>query len=67
MKIFNVKEFYFIEKICIFRSFCYQASQQTTDEDEQRTIASEITEQSELNEPIDDLVNSNQIINLEIY
>ncbi len=67
MKIFNVKKFYFIEKFYIFGSFCYQASHQTTDEDEQRTIASEITEQSELNEPIDDLVNSNQITSFEIY
>ncbi len=42
-------------------SFCDTASQQTTDDDEQRTIA------SELNEPIDDLVNSYAMINLEIY
>jgi hypothetical protein len=67
MKIFNVKKFYFIEKFYIFGSFCYQASQQTTDEDEQRTIASEITEQSELNEPIDDPVNSNQMKDVHIY
>lgn len=42
-------------------SFCDTASQQTNDDDEQRTIA------SELNEPIDDLVNSYAMINLEIY
>jgi hypothetical protein len=29
----------------------------TVEEDEQRTVASDITESSELNEPIDDLVN----------
>lgn len=31
----------------------------STDDDEQRTIASDVTEQSELNEPIDDPVKVN--------
>jgi len=54
---------FYWKKICIL---CYKASQQTVDEDEQQTLASDVTEQSELNEPIDDLVNSYQINILKI-
>jgi hypothetical protein len=46
--------------------FCGVAPQQIDDEDDRRTTASEMTEQSELNEPMNDLVNFNQMNNLKI-
>jgi len=48
-------------------SFWYKASEQTVVEDVRQTIASDITEQSELNEPFDDPVNSNQMKAVYIY
>jgi hypothetical protein len=47
--------------------FWFKASEQTVVDDERQTIASDITEQSELNEPIDDPVNSNQMKDVHIY
>ncbi len=47
--------------MCIRPSFCFKALHHTTDEDDQRTVASDMTEQSELNEPIDDPVISKSV------
>lgn len=47
------------EKIKIDLEQSDEHAQVSTDDDEQRTIASDITEQSELNEPIDDPVKPN--------
>lgn len=47
------------EKVKIELEQSDELAQMSTDDDEQRTIASDVTEQSELNEPIDDPVKVN--------